>query len=242
LKGLFKYIIAVLAFSLIGLAAHATKKTSTTTGGNWSSAGSWVGGVVPTTGDSVIIATTGTGKISISSNLTFTGNIIVNNGASLQATTSSVTINITGNLTINTGGIAQINRSFTISGSTTIAGTIGFASTSGTSRTMTFSGDVILNSGAVWNEVSTGFGNNDNFVFGGNFTNNATTFNAVATGTHTFSGTSKTITGSKTTSFSNFVIGVLKLYFTALIYMNVLTTIFKYQPLKQVALYRAFYF
>jgi hypothetical protein len=63
---------------------------------------------------------------------------------------------------------------------------------------MTLTGDVTLNSGSSWVEVSATA--NDVFSFGGNFTNNATTFTGTSTGTHTFSGTAKTISGSTTTS------------------------------------------
>ena len=125
---------------------------------------------------------------------TVAGSVIINNGGSVSLNSDSITI---GNFTIDTGGSATINRPLTVTGATNISGTINFGSTSNTSRTMIFSGPVTLNTGAVWSEASSGNnGDKNTYFFADNFTNNATTFNAVGIGVHTFSGTAKILNGS----------------------------------------------
>jgi hypothetical protein len=61
---------------------------------------------------------------------------------------------------------------------------------------MTFTGDVTLNNGAVWNETTTGAA--ATFSFGGNFANNAATFTAQNTA-HTFTGAGMTLSGTTAT-------------------------------------------
>ena len=179
--------------------SNAATITSTAASGTWSTRSTLIGGNVPVTGDTVIIATTGTGKVTITANLTQTasGSVTVNSGAIL--TTSGGTI-VFGLLTIISGGTVTVSRATTVLGATNISGTLNFSSTSGTSRLITFTGDVTLNGSAVWTEPSTGNGANNTYNFRGNFTNNATTFNALGTGLHTFSGATKTISGSRVTS------------------------------------------
>ncbi|WP_431243372.1 beta strand repeat-containing protein [Flavobacterium sp. P21] len=70
--------------------------TSTNTGGSWSSPSSWVGGVVPSATDDVVIASGATITISGSTNdaktLTINGNLLVSNTVTLNSVTQ-VTIN-----------------------------------------------------------------------------------------------------------------------------------------------------
>ena len=200
LIGLFLAIFLIMALSS-GL--QAATVTSTATGGAWSTGTTWVGGVAPGLGDAVIIATTGAGNVSITANITqtATGSVTINNGAILNMTSTGVTVSL-GALTINSGGTFNVNRNLTVQGATSISGTINFASTSGTARTMTFTGDITLNSGTVWSEAGTGNGANNAYRFAGNFTNNATTFTAIGTGTHTFTGSGKTISGSNSNNIS----------------------------------------
>ncbi|MEI6488093.1 MAG: hypothetical protein WCP52_03975, partial [Bacteroidota bacterium] len=181
--------------------------TSTATGGVWATGTTWVGGVAPATGDAVIIATTGTGNVSIGANITQTaaGSVTINNGATLNMTTSGVTVSL-GALTINAGGKFNCSRPLTIQGATNISGTVTFASTSASARAIVFTGNVTLNAGAVWTEPATGNGSANTYSFAGNFINNATTFNALGTGNHTFTGTAKTISGATATTFKALVI------------------------------------
>jgi hypothetical protein len=161
-------ILIILLFA--GVNTKAAIITSTAAGGDWGTTTTWVGGVVPVSTDDVVIATTGAGAVTTS-----TGPITCKS------------------LTINSGSILTMYVAFTVTTTSNISGTINFGSTSATVRTMTFTGNVTLNSSAVWNETTTGAA--ATFSFGGSLFNNATTFTAQNT-THTFTGTGKTIDGS----------------------------------------------
>ncbi len=168
-----KLVLPILALlvTLLGAAtASAATYTSTGAGGDWGTTTTWSPNGTPTSADTVIIA------------------------SGSPVTTSSGTL-ACGVLTVNSGATLTMYRPFTVSGATTISGTINFGSTSVTVRAMAFNGDVTLNSGAVWNETTTGAA--ATFSFGGNFANNATTFTAQNT-THNFTGTSKTLSGTTT--------------------------------------------
>lgn len=195
-----KVIASLVIFLFLISFAHSATITSTTAGGNWATGSTWVGGAVPKTNDAVVIATTSTGAVQISDNLTQTaaGSVTVNNGALLSVTSGRGTITF-GTLAINNGGTFTMYRRLIVLGATNISGTINFGSTSSTVRNMTFTGAVTLNSGAVWNETTTGAA--ATFTISNNFTNNATTFTAQPA-LHTFSGTG-TLNGSTNTSIPN---------------------------------------
>ena len=209
LKNGFRLIFLCLLtlFTMFSSTLNAATITSTATGGAWATGTTWVGGIVPALGDAVIIATTGASNVSITVSITqtATGSVTINNGAILNMTVTGVTLSL-GALTISSGGVFNVNRNLTVQGATSITGTINFASTSTAARTMTFTGDITLNTGAVWIEPSTGNGANNAYRFAGNFTNNATTFTAIGTGTHTFSGTTKTFNGSTISTISRVTI------------------------------------
>jgi hypothetical protein len=169
-------ISAVLLFSvilLLTMSANAATRTSTAAGGDWATGSTWVGGTAPTITDNAVIATTGAGAVTTS-------------GGTIQCV----------NLTINSGATLTMYRQFTVTGTTSITGTINFGSTSGTARNMTFNGAVTLNSGAVWNETTTGAA--ATFSFGNSLTNNATTFTAQNTA-HNFTGATMTLSGTTAT-------------------------------------------
>jgi len=140
----------------------------------------------------------GTGIVDVDHDLS-AGAVTVNNGATLRANTTGVTVTFAA-LTISSGGSVVMNRDLTVNGATTISGTITFGSTSSSVRTMTFNGDVTLNVGAVWNETTTLAA--PDITFNGSFTNNATTFTA-QNGAHDFTGASKTVSGTTVSSMPN---------------------------------------
>jgi hypothetical protein len=201
LRNHFLIAITLVIANLFLASVASAQITSTATGGLWSAGTTWVGGVVPTAGQNVIIATTGTNQVDIQTTITQTGSVTVNNGARLTSTNNGP--HTFGSLIINAGGLVTMNRALTVTGTTSISGTIIFGSTSTTARAMVFTGDVTLNAGAVWTEATNGSnGDNDTYSFGGNFTNNATTFTATnnAAAIHTFTGTAKTISGTTATA------------------------------------------
>jgi hypothetical protein len=113
--------------------------------------------------------------------------IIIANGH-----TVTVTANVTANpatITINSGGQLTVGGfNLTVTGATTVDGTLLHNNSAGTHI---YTGNVTINSGGVWNETAAAA-----ISFGGNLQNDGS-FTA-STGTHTFTGTSKTFSGSIT--------------------------------------------
>jgi hypothetical protein len=171
----FLFIVFLFSVSFV----NAATITSTATGGAWTTGSTWVGGVVPLSTDTVIIATTGANSVT----------------AILTGRTYTCAV-----LTINNGASLLIRRNFTVNGATSISGTITFGSTSTRVRTMTFNGAVTLNSTALWIETTVSAA--PKITFGNNFVNNAATFTAL-TGVHTFKGTAMTISGATISAMPN---------------------------------------
>jgi len=170
-QGISGIILLSLLIGFTAPFAQAATITSTATGGVWATGSTWVGGVAPATTDGVVIATTGANSVTLDAAATCAG------------------------LTINSGSILTVGAfALTVNGATSVTGTLNHSSATGTRA---FNGDVIINSGGVWNETAAAV-----MTFSGNFMNNATTFTA-STGTHTFSGTTMTISGATATSIAN---------------------------------------
>ncbi|OGI38085.1 MAG: hypothetical protein A2612_03365 [Candidatus Moranbacteria bacterium RIFOXYD1_FULL_44_12] len=117
------------------------------------------------------------------------------NNLTLSGTASATTVvglTVSGSLDVGTGTqLILAGFTFQVNGSTSVTGTL---TNNSATANKTFTGDVTLNSGAVWNETAA-----TAVYFGGSLTNNATTFTA-STGTHYFTGSGKTISGSTTTA------------------------------------------
>jgi len=130
---------------------NAATRTSTATGGAWGTKNTWVGRTVPGTADIVIIATTGSGQVSLGAAASCTG-VTVNSGSILAPNGNILTVNgivsNLGTITITTGGITQSGTAnFTNSGAITL--TSGKITQSGTgdftnNGTITFSGTGLL--------------------------------------------------------------------------------------------------
>ena len=156
--------------------------TSTTTGGAWGSGTTWVGGIVPTSTNNVVIATTGGNSVTAAA-VTIAG-LTVNSGAILDLGTSTLMVTGSvindGTITGTTGQLRQTGSgSFTNSGSFTLSGAGRIDFSGNFTNTGTFS----LASSQV-RLVGTGAGpyNVDGFTTTGAL--NITS----ATGTYTFTG------------------------------------------------------
>lgn len=123
------------------------------------------------------VTISGSGTKTISAARTITGNFDVQSGTSF-----------------NTG--PGTSWAFTVSGATILSGTLTLSG----AGTKTFTGNVTINPGGVWSETGIA-----SVGFAGNLQNDATSYTA-SSGTHTFTGASKNISGSRSTSISNMAV------------------------------------
>ena len=134
-------LLAVGSLMLVG-AGNLLAITSTATGGLWSATGTWVGGIVPSTNDDVVIANT-SGQVTVDTTTTIAKSVTINSGSTLGIGTSSTsgwTLTVAGNLT-NNGTISTGPTGF----STSPTHTITFATNSVTGNTTSVwvgSGDI----------------------------------------------------------------------------------------------------
>ena len=124
---------------------------------------------------------------------TATGGVIVAN-TGIITTFAALTLSAGVPLTINSGSTlatgATSTWTLTVGGATSISGTLTLANTAA----KTFTGNVTVNTGGVWNETGVAAIN-----YAGNLQNDGQTFTANS-GTHTFSGANKTISGANAIS------------------------------------------
>jgi hypothetical protein len=173
----------MFCFALVYYAGQSATITSTTSGGNWNDAATWVGGVVPLSTDDVVIATTIGNQVTLTAPATCNG-LTINSDATLVAGVHLLTINgdfvRIGTFTSGTGGVTlsgtadQLISGFTTTGNLTMSKTGGIATLAGDinavqliingaggtlnlglSRTHTFTGVIQLTAGTLQGSSST---------------------------------------------------------------------------------------
>ncbi|MFA5773622.1 MAG: peptidoglycan-binding protein [Candidatus Paceibacterota bacterium] len=157
--------------------------------GNMYFGGNFPSGGTLTTTTTGTITFNGTGAQSVGAYTTYNNVVILK---TLETATLLGTTTFGGTLTLTDGNLDTNTQTFTVTGASSITDTITFGT-----GTKTFTGDVTLNAGAVWNETGAAV-----VVYGGNLANAATTFTA-STGLHTFGGATKVISGATTTSIAS---------------------------------------
>lgn len=193
------FILAFIQFAAFG------QITSTATG-DWNSTTTWVGGIVPSSTDNVIIANGHTVRLTTNqtcNNLTMNGSGILNlntDGTTLTITNQlflNGTSQITGNGTTRTVSVGTIffasstnnrigNIVFTVSGLTQVLGTLAFIT--GNTAAKTFASVTISNTG-TWTNTS----QNVPITIGGDLIVSGSGTFSQGTGTVTFTGASSNL-------------------------------------------------
>lgn len=160
-------ILVCLSWCFTGFAAT---RTSTATGGNWNSTSTWSGGVRPVAGDNVVIATTGTGAVTVDGIRTCVNLTINSRGRLIIGGTN--TLNVTGAIdmlrpangfvselnvnggTLNVTGLSRLRGStgtrYTTLNITTGTANLAAFTTAGVASRIIFNGNGTLNlSGAL---------------------------------------------------------------------------------------------
>lgn len=129
----------------------------------------------------------GTGAQTVKSTDYF--NLTVDKSAG-TATSAAGTVNVAGALSVDAGILNLAGTTVAVAGTTSITGTLGITNTTGTK---TFNGDVVINTGGLWNHTV-----NSPVALNGNLSNNGTfTANTGAAAIYTFGGGSaQSITGT----------------------------------------------
>ena len=149
-------------------------------------------------------------------NATINGNLVLSSGSTVTVTTAAA-LTVGGNLTVGDGTTFTAGAfALTVTGTTTVgsgSGSTATLTTNSATGTKTFTGAVTINSNGVLSESAAAqlsFGNDVTITgtltesgaavvgIAGSLTNNGTY--TASTGVHTFSGATKTIGGSSTTS------------------------------------------
>ncbi|MBX7124409.1 MAG: T9SS type A sorting domain-containing protein [Cyclobacteriaceae bacterium] len=144
-------ILAIVLVLFISTALQAQVITSTGAGGTWSSPASWVGGVVPTSGNSTGITIVGPITVAAADYNSVTPLVI-----------DQTTVNTGGSLTIDAG--AQVNLAagtgtdFTVAGTGTVAVNGTFVQIAGSTLTGMTAVNTAFNSGSVYEVQNTTFG------------------------------------------------------------------------------------
>jgi hypothetical protein len=148
----------------------------------------WTGGASTiSSGGTLTIG--GTGNMGNLSGLTINGNLAI---TGTGTTTANAMLNVGGNVTVSSG-ILFAQYGINVTGTTTLSGTGILYLNNQSSGTGTFTGDFTMGTGTTFD--STHNGGLPALTFVGNLTVNGGTF-TISTATTTFSGTSKTITGT----------------------------------------------
>jgi hypothetical protein len=212
--------IIFLLFLVVPLLIRATQITSISGSGYWSYTTSWVGGVVPGTNDTAIIATTSGHKITIDVTSTVKG-LVVNNSAILYSGTLTVTGLVTNNGTIESGSSGllylTLNSGTVITGSGSWSGYVGDIYFQGSNQTIDASATVyayrfvmhtsgeagtvkVTNNGSVYATYSVpGYGgviNDDTSAYSSVWVNGANSYLSVAL--PSFTSTKDTLYASAT--------------------------------------------
>ena len=126
--------------------------------------------------------------------IAYPGHLVISGSGTKTYTLTTGRV-IAGTLTVNSGAEFVTAGDYTlgVTGATTVSGTLTMGGTSA----KTFTGNVTIDSGGAWSETASAA-----FNFAGNLQYDGSSFSANA-GTHTFSGTGKTISGSGAITIPN---------------------------------------
>jgi hypothetical protein len=127
-------VLASAVLSVTPVKAAGGTITSTATGGAWTDASTWVGGLVPGIGDSVVIATTGGESVIMTAAVTVNGSLTINSGAELA--TNDFALILEGDF-VNNGTFSAGTSSITIGGAALTQNIAGFTTTGAVSMTKT---------------------------------------------------------------------------------------------------------